>query len=262
MAEQLARTELEYEFVAAVDGSALTASDRAKLVDKDVVGIHPHWMNPGQIGCALSHLRVYQRRARAGGAEIALVLEDDVILPSDIGEVCRKIGAHMRGREIVLLYFRAFGTCRFSAQDAVELKSGVRLLYPVDVGQPITASAYLVTAEACRGLAEVILPVRAGADNWGHFYGIGAIESLRCVLPRAIGVRNDFKSTIDHTRVRAPRAQVTTFVDRHRVVGAFQLLTMNRKLIERRMSKTAIVPERSAIAIARAQVRGGRVHQS
>jgi glycosyl transferase family 25 len=261
MVEQLARTELEPEFVEAVDGSALTASDRAKLVDEGVVGIHPHWMNPGQVGCALSHLRVYQRRAGAGDDEIALVLEDDVILPSDIGEVCREIGAHMRGKEVVLLYFRAFGTCRISAQDAVELTYGARLLYPIEVGQVTTATAYLVTAEACRGLAEVILPVRAGADNWGHFYALGVIESLRCVLPRAIGVRNDFKSTIDHTRLRAPRAQVTSFIDRHRVVGAFQLLTMHRKLIERRMSKTALVPERSPIAIARAQGRG-RVHQS
>lgn len=251
MAEQLERAGLQHEFIEAVDGSALTASERVDLVDEAAVASSPRWLTPGAVGCALSHLRAYQRVLESVDDDPALIFEDDVVLPATVSDTAARAATHMHGSEIVLLYFRAFGTCRFSARDAVELGAEARLAYPIEIHQPLTASAYLVTREACRRLAEVIVPVRVAADNWGHFYELGALDALRCVIPRPVTVRKDFKSTIDYGGTESIRVRATSFVVRHRLVPFFQLLTLNRYLIERRMSKARIVPGPSPIALAR-----------
>jgi glycosyl transferase family 25 len=256
MAEQLQQVGLEHEFIEAVDGRTLTPSQRAGAVDESAVARFPHWLTPGTIGCALSHLRAFERILESNRDDVALILEDDVILPPTIPDTVARIVPHMDGSEVVLLYFRNFGVCRFSARDAVELDAGARLAYPLDARKPLTTAAYLITPEACRRLAEVVLPVRVAADTWGHFYELGAIESVRCVIPRPVSVRKDFKSTIDYVGPRSMRLRTTTFVARHRLPLFFQLLTLNRHLVERRMSKTLVVPDPSPIALGRRAVAG------
>src|SRR3954469_4753950 len=247
VAEQLARTQLDFEFVDGIDGNALTPLERAKLVSEDAVERSPRWLTPGQIGCALSHLHVYERMA----GDISLVFEDDVVLPPTISEICARVAAEMHGKEVVLLYFRSFAVCRFSARDAVEIGAGARLMYPIAPRQPITSAAYLITSAATQSLAEAILPVRAGADGWGHFYELDALDSIRCLLPRPVGVRKEFKSTIDYVPEGALYRRASRYIATGRPAGLSRVRTLNRRRIERRMSRTAIVPERSPIALGR-----------
>ena len=174
-----------------------------------------------------------------------------MVLPTTISDTAARTAAHMHDSEVVLLYFRGFGTCRFSARDVVELEAETQLAYPIDVHQPLTATAYLITREACRRLAQAIVPVRVAADNWGYFYELGALDALRCVIPRPVTVRKDFKSTIDYGGAESMRMRATSFVVRHKLIPFFQLLTLNRYLIERRMSRARIVPDPSPIALAR-----------
>jgi glycosyl transferase family 25 len=250
MTEQLRGTQLDYEFVDGVDGRTLTPAEQTELVSEATAARHPGWLTSGRIGCALSHLRVYERIED----EVALVLEDDVRLPSAIARLCTRLTCEMHGREIVLLYFRSFDVCRFSAQDAVELEGGARLLYPMDANQPNASGAYLITRQASQRLAEVMLPLQGQIDNWGYFYDRGEIDSLRCVLPRPVGVVNKLTSTksrMSYAGVESPRERARVFI--RRLPVASPLLTINRVRIERQMTRTAVVAERSPIALARAQ---------
>jgi glycosyl transferase family 25 len=249
MEEQLEGAGLSHEFVEAVDGWALTRSERAPLVDEAAVARFPDWLTPQMIGCSLSHLRVYEKIV-ASGDETGLVLEDDVTLPGGIAETAAEVASHMTGSEVVLLYFRSFGDCGLSAHDSVPLHGGKQLLYPIHVGQLVTTAAYLITAEACRRLVEIVLPIHAAPDSWGEFYERGAIQSLRCVLPRPVAIRKDFKSTITRPTT-TPLGRTTDFIARHRIFPLFQVLTLNRNLIERRMSRMKVVPEQSPVARAR-----------
>src|SRR3954447_22787846 len=92
---QLARTQLDFEFVEGIDGNELTPLERAKRVSEETVAQAPRWLTPSLIGCALSHLCVYERMA----GEIDLVLEDDVVLPATISDLCARVAAEMHGRE-------------------------------------------------------------------------------------------------------------------------------------------------------------------
>src|SRR6202035_3559431 len=137
----------------------LTASERAKLVDEPHAAKAPRWLSPGAIGCALSHWRAYQRIGSERD-EVAVVLEDDAILPVGFAQLVAQIAKRMRDREVLLLYFRSHQPCKLSEQGAVAVGRH-RLLYPVEVDQLITTTAYLVTRSAARSLAEGIVPVRA-----------------------------------------------------------------------------------------------------
>ena len=60
----------------------------------------------------------------------------------------------------------------------------VRLLaLPVDIKQPRSTGAYIITREACERMIKRLLPIRAHADAWRFFYREGALDRLRCVAP-------------------------------------------------------------------------------
>jgi glycosyl transferase family 25 len=244
---ELDRVGLEYEIVPAVDGATLAPEHRA-LVDAGAVARAPDWLRPGIVGAALSHMEVY-RRIAANEEGPALVLEDDASLNSETKRILAAAATEMAGAEIVLAYFRALRPCRLSRHDSVALPGGRTLMYPVDA-DPLTAgSAYLITPSAARRMSEFVAPVRAGPDSWAYFLEGGGIDSLRCILPRAVGVRNDFKSTVDYLGDASSRVQrVMTAVADRRIFPLYQLAGMRRRINERRMSRFSITSERSPLA--------------
>jgi len=240
--DQLTRAGLSYEFVEAVDGMRLTASERAGLVDEQRVAASPRWLTQQAIGCALSHRRVYQRIVEEEEAA-ALVLEDDAVLLGGMAELAHDISQHMHPCEVVLLYFQSFKPCRLSEQDAVSV-GRYRLLYPMDVRQLIGAVAYVVSHGAARSLADAIVPVRAAADSWGHYHELGMLDSLRCVFPRPVA-HTSIESTLgygSHSSVRRRLKQLTGW-------PIPQLRALNRRRIGRNMTRVRLVREAAPLAL-------------
>ena len=78
---ELAKTGLDYEIVTAVDGRDLDLDD-VTLITPALLARNA--FPAGAAGCALSHLRVYEE-VLARGLDHALIIEDDVTLPADLG---------------------------------------------------------------------------------------------------------------------------------------------------------------------------------
>jgi GR25 family glycosyltransferase involved in LPS biosynthesis len=200
---------MEYEFVEAIDGSKLD------LGDADAVG--PISLGRGQIqsgdwggdrsrsgvvGCALSHLKVYQK-ILDDGADVAMVLEDDVTLPSDIREITAAAAVHMVGADVVLLHYGNVNVAhnrglRLSRTTAVQLTGPRILAFPAEIADVSGAGAYLVTREACEFMTREVLPVRVPADDWAFFFAKDALRSVRCVAPVPVEVDPKFRTTIDY----------------------------------------------------------------
>lgn len=245
MQRQLDRLGMEYEFVTAVDGAALTADERLELVDEDVVARAPDWLRPGIIGCCLSQLAVY-RAIAADGASAALVLEDDAVLPSETPALLAGLAPKLDRREVALLYYRSIDPCRLSDRDAEPLVGKRRLLYPVDLEPLNAATAYVITREACLSMIDFVLPVRTGPDSWAAFVEGGAIDRVRCVHPRPFGAQTDFKSTVDYLGgSTSAKQRVMGAVARHRIFPLFQIAAWRRAQIERNLSQFSVVSDRS-----------------
>ncbi len=57
--------------------------------------------------CVLSHFHTYQKILE-DGRDRALVLEDDVVLPTDLGDLVDEVAHHLTGAEVALLDYTAF----------------------------------------------------------------------------------------------------------------------------------------------------------
>ncbi len=81
----------DYEIIEAVDGNILTKEELNSKVFKDKKGLN-YWntkMSPSQIGCALSHIKIYKKLLKSEN-NYCLILEDDAIfnqnLTNDLNE--------------------------------------------------------------------------------------------------------------------------------------------------------------------------------
>ena len=80
MERQLENIGAQYEISEAAEAEELNRSDERLF---DPVLVRNSWYRPAMAASMLSHLRVY-RQVLENGHEVALVLEDDTLLPADL----------------------------------------------------------------------------------------------------------------------------------------------------------------------------------
>jgi glycosyl transferase, family 25 len=192
MVSELEKTDLEYEFVAAVDGRELDISDPT-LVSIDELSTRSVFP-ANSAASVLSHIRCYERII-AAGLDAALVLEDDAILPADINSLADSVAAQLTGAEVALLSFNSGEPLKISREGAVHVLGDRMLALPIDALQPASGAAYVITHEACERLIKFLPPIRTNADQFGLFYQEGAIDRLRCVVPLSVQNSAKFRST-------------------------------------------------------------------
>ncbi len=166
---QLVRAGIDFERVPAVDGSALSPSERRAAVSRfRAVLAHGRLYTPGQIGCTLSHHAIY-RRMVAENIPAALIFEDDIVLSP------------------------AFPNSLAAAQSAADVTKRQVFLFSDGTNEPISgdghafvrsafgdcSEAYLITLPAARELLRVNSPMAVSLDSWSRFAARGHIELYR-----------------------------------------------------------------------------------
>jgi GR25 family glycosyltransferase involved in LPS biosynthesis len=235
MIAQLDKTKVHYEIVDAVDVRDLDLSD-TQLFDPSVNGTSEfaNRFRAGSAGSALSHLEVY-RRVLDDGLERALVLEDDVTLPADLGALLDAIAQHISGAEVVLLNFHSFEPCQITKAGSETLPSSRLLVQIVDKGigkgkgEPNSGGAYLITREACERMVRTVIPVRADCDDWPFFYRQGAIDSVRCVVPMPVTNSTALRTSNDYYRPGSLQARVREAVANARIPILKQAMALKRR---------------------------------
>lgn len=239
MRRELQKTGLDYELIRAIDARDLDLED-SSLVSPDMAAESPF---PGTIACPLSHLVAY-RKILVDGCDEALVLEDDVMLPPDLGRIVTEVAVHLEGADVVLLNYgcRPPGPLNIAVKDSASLGSSRQLAFPLDVRQLLNGGAYVITREACQRMVEGLLPIRATADAWGYFYERGVVDRVRCVLPQPVPKCPKFESTIGmYSLGSGLKARLAGPVVRHKVPGVQQLIVRRRRRIMSLTDRTELV---------------------
>jgi glycosyl transferase family 25 len=231
---ELHKTGVHYEIVDAVDGRDLDLSD-TRLFDPRVVGTST--FRPGAAGAALSHLKVY-RRVLDEGLDLALILEDDVVLPKDLNALIDATAPYMAGAEVVLLNFHSNDPCRITKANRIPLPSSRLLVHVVDEGQLSSGGSYLITREACERMARTVLPVRVQLDDWGYFRKEGTLDRVRCVVPMAVTNNMTLRTTIDYYRPGSLQARIREAVASRKVPLLHQALALRRRRTFRHLGWT------------------------
>ncbi len=237
---ELKKTGLDYQIITAVDGRDLDLSDLT-IVDPSLATKTVSMA--GAAGCALSHLNAY-RDIIAAGLDAALVLEDDVILPADLGSLVDAVAGQLAGAEVVLLnYSTPYPPCKFSREGSIHLPSSRLLALSIDAEQWIvSSSAYIITREACERMIKCMPPVQVPIDDWRFFYREGVLDRMRCVAP--VPVLNNYKlvSTIgSYTLGNGLKARILWPLVNRKIPLLHQALSHRRKRIQRRWCRSEIV---------------------
>ena len=237
---------LEYELFSAVDGLYVSDSEKKELCDLDAIANKPDLLSPGMIGCALSHYKLY-RKIIEDGVEVALILEDDVILADGFSKLLTSIEKRISGNEIIALHYVSIAPSMLSNYDRTELPDNYSLRYPVDIRQLNSTAAFLITRQAAMTLSEAVLPIRAAPDSWGYFYECGGFDSFRCVYPSPIRIS---PAQSDIHSFKNARGRIVRSIENWNIPGLVQMIKYFRTCNILRISQAALVDKRSPLAIA------------
>ncbi|MBR5958377.1 MAG: glycosyltransferase family 25 protein [Salinivirgaceae bacterium] len=186
---------LNFTVVDAIDGMLVDEDFLYSQADMERVRQSPYWLTKGALACALSHKKALDLFVDSH-FDMALILEDDVVLPLSIKTLMSEISEKISEYDIVLLYYAALRGAYLSKVGGINVVSG-SLLYPMELKQVSTSSAYIIGKEAARRMSSIIIPVSVAADSWGHFYKHNCYNNVYLHYPMEVQTK-DFKSSIEY----------------------------------------------------------------
>jgi len=181
---QLEALGLEYEFVDAVWGKD-HYTDPAYYDRQKALRIELRDMTPGEVGCALSHQKVYDMIAERG-LPYALVMEDDAVVSPDLPEVLKRLEGRIRPNDLIQLE-----RCDVYSRKGIEpLYKDYRIAKPemIKYGSMCQSAGYVVTKEAAARIRTINRPVFIPADSWGHYRNM---IGFRGIIPTLTLIRQN-----------------------------------------------------------------------
>jgi glycosyl transferase family 25 len=191
--DDMEKCKLNFSIIEAVNGSLLSDEDIEKYYDeKKSIELFNNKLSLGEIGCALSHIKIYQKMVRED-IPSSVILEDDVcIIDSKIDSILKKLeGIYSSDFPVVVLlnYVK-----RYVLNDddiVVDKKYSLHDSY-----RGVSASGYFITKAAAKIMAENIFPIYVVADKWEYFQE--KFFPIKVLVPNCISLSDkSLSSTID-----------------------------------------------------------------
>ena len=204
MEQHLKELGLEGEFFSATDGRQMSEKDIAAIYD-DEQASKTEWgkLTRGEIGCAISHRRVWQMLLDSGEAGF-LVLEDDIVLAPDVPKWLAELTRLARDGDVIP-FVKTSSTPYFFRR--VKLDSRW-LIYANQ--SFIGATAYYITPLAARRLLAASHPIHFPTDCWYSNPGFKGATPIRVVWPEAVTPRagSNEASTIGFRQAHVPKVLI------------------------------------------------------
>ena len=178
MDAQLKRLGIEYERIDAIYGKELSAVERRRMYSslrsRIALGVK---MRDGEIGCALSHVKVYKRMLDMG-IDKAVVFEDDIKIGDNLKEILDRIERFIDVGRRQVVALSAHGAVQRNENDIV----------PVD--SFMCTDGYVITLAAAKAIIRANFPVVSVADSWFRWKRLIGLELYRA-WPTTVSQMND-----------------------------------------------------------------------
>lgn len=174
ISKQLDREGIDFERFPGVDGRCLTEEELQMVYRKDrALFIQGFELSRAHIGCSLSHVYAYKAVVDRG-IEMALILEDDVIIPDGFGDQLLQLEALVdTSRPEVVLLSPAEGSGR-----TLRSTEGATSFTLQSYASGFFASAFIVTNISARALWKEYFPIIDVADNWPRLHRHRVVDIL------------------------------------------------------------------------------------
>ena len=172
---------LDVEFIEAVDGRAISEAERREAFDYERFARRKRCTpTPGEAGCALSHHKVWQRIAD-GDDDVALVLEDDVVITGDFGKYVDWAATHLGSCNVPRA---ASFMGHFYYRQKEQAAEGVLIAHPL---HGYGTYCYFINRPAAAALISLGKPHYV-SDDWDYHKSMG-LEVL-ALLDKSVGEDN------------------------------------------------------------------------
>tara|TARA_B100001564_G_C20618257_1_gene661017 strand:- start:1 stop:753 length:753 start_codon:yes stop_codon:yes gene_type:complete len=153
-----------YEIIDAINGNELSNKelDNASYKNKNLINPWNTKMSPSQLGCALSHIKIYKKFIQTD-YNLALILEDDAFFVQNFSEELKKlILKNMKYRKQILLLseLKEFLSKPIDKNDSHEI---------VNVTNAFFTHSYVINKEAAKSIIKFNYPIKTIADNFVFF---------------------------------------------------------------------------------------------
>ncbi len=177
IASQLDKHSLTFSWIEGVNGRQLDADTLRQVYSVERAEREGgRQLNPGEIGCALSHQKIY-RAMLAQNIPLALVLEDDAALAADFGECLIDICANVDWESVDLLLLSHIQ--KYTAWGAHPIAANRELVKPLVA---YNGNGYLVTRRGAEHLLSQLTPIYQPADCWNHLRRLRVLN-IRGIVP-------------------------------------------------------------------------------
>ncbi len=155
--KQLTNLNIDFELIKAIDGTKISEKDLELYSKKESIKTIGRELSPGEVGCALTHAKIWERMI-IESIEEALILEDDAL----IGEMLFKI------LEVREKFPNDWEHINFATDG--RLKPFGKPIYDIYRVANITRSAnrtstYLLNIKGARKLMRHVYPIRLASDG-------------------------------------------------------------------------------------------------
>lgn len=188
---------LDYQFIDAVLGKALPASEVRRVAPNLFMPRYARNLTPGELGCSLSH-RLALETFLGSGEEMALILEDDAAVPQNIRAVITEI-THGLPSDWGLLKLGGSGAVRGRLHSKVTFGSVINTATAT-----LDSHAYVVSRIGAERMLRRLLPIVFPYDVFlrdVHTHGTSTFE----LVPSLIKTPDAKGSQIAGERETSPR---------------------------------------------------------
>jgi glycosyl transferase family 25 len=195
---EMTRLGVPFSRFEAVNGRALTDAELAQSYDPAAnLRRFRHPMIGPEIGCYLSHVRIWELVA-AGEAAGAIVLEDDFASADDLAAVLTALAADTGEWDMVKLFSARVGQKLISQKLLV---TGREIAVPYKV--PNTTLGYAIRRDAAAQLIKTALPMSRPVDeDIKHFWEHGLRVAIVTPSPLSFGEQSAETGTITAARTK------------------------------------------------------------
>ena len=163
--DQIEKQNIEnYELIEAIDGNKLSEEELNHFTFKNKKNLNP-WgpkLTPSQIGCALSHIKVYRKFIKSD-YEYALILEDDAIFLKKFNSDLKNfIYKNLKYKKQILL----LSELKEFLSDPIDKNEEYEI---VNVTNAFFTHSYFINKKAAKSIIEFNYPLKTVADNFVFF---------------------------------------------------------------------------------------------
>lgn len=181
----------DYQIIDAINGNELNDMDlnNASYKDKNLINPWNIRMSPSQVGCALSHIKIYKKFIETE-YNLALILEDDAVFVQNFTEELKKLiikNIKYKKQILLLSELKEFFSKPIDKNNSHEI---------VNVTNAFFTHSYVINKEAAKSLIKFNYPVKTIADNF-VFFKIYCGIKITGLNPYLLDQdNNNFKTTI------------------------------------------------------------------